>query len=171
MLRFACERKLFHVKKKLIYCFLNRSLIDKKTEPDKDLAIEVQRNWAEIATGRLQFDRRQREAAALLDIEKEDLLDFWKRIYSGSGRRVLITEMIPRQGAASSKPPPLLTGYGDVDFPTESYVFGIDDIEEFRRVREKLVYEQGIDFPDYTKVTFQTAAEDRPALANAAALQ
>jgi len=141
------------------------SLIDKKTEPDKDLAIEVQRNWAEIANGRLQFDRQQREAAALLDIEKEDLLDFWKRIYSGNGRRVLITEMIPRQGAASAKAPPLLTGYGSPDFPTESYVLGIDDIEEFRRVRERQVYEQPIDFPDYTKATFQTASDTEQLLA------
>lgn len=134
------------------------SLIDKKTEPDKDLAIEVQRNWAEIASGRLQFDRLQREAAALLDIEKKDLLDFWKRIYSGNGRRVLITEMIPRQGVASAAAPPLLAGYSEKGFPTENYVLGIDDIEEFRRVREKLVYgEEGIDFLDYTKATFQTA--------------
>ena len=116
------------------------SLIDKKTEPDKDLAIEVQRNWAEIASGRLQFARLQREAAALLEIEREDLLDFWKRIYSGNGRRVLITEMIPRQGVASGAAPPLSAGYGEKGFPTENYVLGIDDIEEFRRVREKLVY-------------------------------
>ena len=136
-------------------------MIDKKTEADKDLAIEVQRNWAEIANGRLEFDRQQREAAALLDIEKADLLDFWKRIYSGNGRRVLITEMIPRQGAASFDPPPLQTGYGSRDFPTQSYVLGVDDIEEFRRAREKLVYDQGThDFPDYAKSTFQTAADD-----------
>lgn len=118
-------------------CLCRSSLIDKKTEPDKDLAIEVQRNWGEIASGRLQFDRLQREAAALLNVEKEDLLDFWKRIYSGNGRRVLVTELIPRQGAASSPAPPLLTGFGDNNFPNESYVLGIDDIENFRQLREK----------------------------------
>lgn len=119
----------------------------------------MQRNWAEIASGRLEFDRRQREAAALLDIEKTDLLDFWRRIYSGNGRRVLITEMIPRQGAAASESPPLQTGYGNKEFPAESFILGVDDIEEFRRTREKLVYDEGTDFPDYDKATFQTAME------------
>lgn len=135
-----------------------KSLIDKKTQPDKDLAIEVTRNWAEIASGRLQFDRLQREAAALLDIEKEDLVDFWRRIYSANGRRVLITEMVPRQGAASSQAPPTSTGEGANDFRDESFTLGIDDIDDFRRSREREVYDFGDrDFPDYSKSVFQTA--------------
>jgi hypothetical protein len=87
------------------------------------------------------------------------LLDFWRRIYSGNGRRVLITEMIPRQGAAASESPPLQTGYGSKEFPTEGFVLGVDDIEEFRSTREKLVYDEETDFPDYAKSTFQTAVE------------
>ena len=128
-----------------------KSLIDKKTEPDKELAMEVTRNWSEISTGRFQFDRLQREAATLLDVEKDDLMDFWRRLYSSEERRVLITEIIPREGAASASAPPLTTGYGRKDSPSENLVLGIDDIDEFRRIRERLVYEPGVlDFPNYS---------------------
>jgi insulysin len=113
-----------------------KSLIEKKTDPDKELSIEATRNWSEISSGRLQFDRLKREAAALLDIDKQDLLRFWQRIYVTSGRRVLITEIIPRQGAASSQAPPLSAGYGRIDFPKSSVILGIDDIDQFRRDRE-----------------------------------
>jgi len=115
-----------------------KSLIDQKTDPDKDLITEVTRNWSEIASGRLQFDRLQKEAAALLNVGKQDLLDFWKMIYSANGRRVLISEIIPRQGAASSMPPPTSTGYTSSDAALEGLVLGIDDLEQFRRDREKL---------------------------------
>lgn len=128
-----------------------KSLIDKKTEPDKDLAIEVTRNWSEIASGRLQFDRRQREALAFLEIEKQDLLDFWRSIYSEDGRRVLITEMIPRQGEASSPLPPTSTGYTTKTLEAgEVAILGIDDIDRFRSDREKLVYNAKVGaFPEY----------------------
>jgi insulysin len=115
-----------------------KSSIDRRTEPDKDLAVEVTRNWSEIASGRLQFDRIQKEAAALLGVEKQDLLDFWKKLYSGDGRRILITEMIPRQGVAASQSPQISTGYGAADLTSEGLVIGIDDIELFRRDRETL---------------------------------
>lgn len=117
-----------------------KSLIDKKTEPDKDLATEVTRNWSEIASGRLQFNRRQKEVIALLDLEKKDILEFWQKLYSTNGRRILITEMIPRQGDASSELPPTSTRY---DIKTlsldEPIVLGIDDIESFRSDREKII--------------------------------
>jgi insulysin len=116
-----------------------KSLIDGKTEPDKDLAVEVTRNWSEIASGRLEFDRIQKEAAALLDVQRQDILDFWKKLYSGSGRRVLITEMVPGQGPAASQSPSTSTGYEAVDLTSEGLVIGVDDIEQFRRDREKLV--------------------------------
>jgi insulysin len=116
-----------------------KSLIDEKTEPDKQLASEVTRNWGEIGSGRLQFDRVQREVSALLDITKEDLLDFWDRLYIKDGRRVLITEMVPRVGVASTSAPPTSTGYkvGEAaggDGP----ILGIDDIKQFRKDRETL---------------------------------
>lgn len=114
-----------------------KSLIEKKTDPDKDLSVEATRNWSEISSGRLQFDRLQREAAALLDIEKEDLLNFWRHIYAGSGRRVFITEIVPRQGAASSPAPLPSLGYGRSDFPKTSYTLGVDDIDQFRKDREQ----------------------------------
>lgn len=141
-----------------------KSLIDKKTEPDKEISVEVTRNWSEISSGRLQFDRLQREAAALLEVEKDDVINFWRSIYSADGRRVLVTEIIPRQGAASSQTPPTSTGYGSRQFAFEdtSFVLGVDDIEEFRRAREKDVYDQGLtDFPDYTKSAFQSATIGR----------
>jgi insulysin len=121
-----------------------KSSIDRRTEPDKDLAIEVTRNWSEIASGRLEFDRIQKEAAALLGVEKQDLLDFWKKLYSGDGRRVLITEMIPRQGVASSQSPQTSTGYEEADLTSEGLVIGIDDIKSFRRDRETLIGEDQI---------------------------
>jgi insulysin len=117
-----------------------KSLIDRKTEPDKQLASEATRNWGEIGSGRLQFDRVQREVAALLDLTKDDMLDFWDELYINDGRRVLITEMVPRVGPASTAAPPTTTGYkaGDVaggDGP----ILGIDDIERFREDREMLM--------------------------------
>jgi insulysin len=113
-----------------------KSLIDRKTEPDKELATEVTRNWAEIASGRFQFDRIQREAAALLDVQKEDLLDFWRRIYTGDNCRVLVTQVVPRQGPASSPVPAKSTGYNDKDPLPEGLVLGIDDLDQFRADRQ-----------------------------------
>ena len=114
-----------------------KSLIEKKTDPDKDLAVEATRNWSEISSGRMQFDRLQREAAVLLDVEKSDLLNFWRKIYVDSGRRVLITQIVPRQGAASSQSPQASSGYGRSDFPKTSFVLGEDDIDQFRSDRER----------------------------------
>merc|ERR1712194_305436 len=113
-----------------------KSLIDRKTEPDKQLATETTRNWAEISSGRLEFDRAQREVAALLDLTKEDLLEFWDNIYLKDGRRVLITEMIPQVGATSTPPPPTSTGYthsASTTSKSSGLVLGIDDIEIYRQ--------------------------------------
>ena len=107
-----------------------RGLLLRRTEPDKQLATEVSRNWNEIATGRLQFDRRQKESQTLLDVKKEDIIKYWDDIILGAseGRRMLITEVIPRTGAASSKTPPKT-------FPGPNEL-GIDDIDTFRVERE-----------------------------------
>ncbi|MGK3734324.1 MAG: insulysin [Bacillariaceae sp.] len=115
-----------------------KSLIDRKTEPDKQLATEATRNWAEIASGRLQFDRPQREVAALLDLTKEDILDFWDNIYLKDGRRVITTEMIPQVGATSAPLPPTSTGYTPSSASTNKssgLVLGIDDIKIYRQNR------------------------------------
>jgi len=129
-----------------------KSLIDRKTEPDKQLATETTRNWAEIASGRLQFDRAQREVAALLDLTKEDLLVFWDRHYVNDGRRVLITEIIPQVGATSSPVPPTSTGYAaslktrstntgtssSSPLASSGLILGIDDIEIYRQNQAQL---------------------------------
>lgn len=113
-----------------------KSLVDRKTEPDKQLASEVTRNWGEIASGRLQFDRVQQEAAATLDLTKEDLLDFWDRLYVKDGRRVLITEMVPQVGVASTEAPQTSTGYiAGAATGGDGPILGIDDIERFRQDR------------------------------------
>ena len=109
-----------------------KSLIERKTDPDKQLVAEVTRNWGEIGSGRLQFDRVQQEVSALLDLTKGDLLEFWDKLYLSDGRRLLVTEMVPRVGAAATKAPPTsykVDGYfGDL--------IGIDDIDELRRYRD-----------------------------------
>lgn len=111
-----------------------KSLVDRKTEPDKQLAGEVTRNWAEISSGRLQFDRVQTEAAALLALTKDDVIDFWDRLYVNDGRRVLITEIVPRIGAASSATPHKSYGYTEGQVPSNGgLVLGIDDLEQFRK--------------------------------------
>lgn len=116
-----------------------KSLIDRKTEPDKELSQEVTRNWAEIGSGRLQFDRVQREVGALLDLKKEDLLEFWDTFYVNDERRILITEVVPRVGSASSSSPPLSFGYKDgevqVSDGSGELVLGLDDIQKFRMDR------------------------------------
>jgi insulysin len=110
------------------------SLVDRKTEPDKQLAGEVTRNWAEISSGRLQFDRVQKEAAALLALTKDDVIDFWDRLYVNDGRRVLITEIVPRIGAASSATPQKSSGHAEVQVPSNGgLVLGIDDLDQFRK--------------------------------------
>lgn len=119
-----------------------KSLIDQKTEPDKDLSVEVTRNWSEISSGRLEFDRLQKEAKTLLGLGKADLLQFWRNLYGRDGRRMIITEMIPRQGEASSPLPPASSTYETGDNLLSGLVLGVDDIPQFRRDTEKLLASQ-----------------------------
>jgi insulysin len=117
-----------------------KGLIDRKTEPDKQLATEVTRNWSEIASGRLQFNRVQAEVSALLDLNKNDLITFWRTIYSADLRRVLVTEIVPRAGAASSGEPVPSMGYAAGRATTEGALqLGIDDIQPFRKNREQML--------------------------------
>lgn len=118
-----------------------KGLVDAKTEPDKRLSIEVTRNWSEISSGRLQFNRLQAEAAAALNLSKDDLLQYWDDLFTDNGR-ILITEVVPKVGSASSKAPPTTTGYAEGN-KKGSYLgsdgslrLGIDDIEQYRRDRE-----------------------------------
>lgn len=54
-------------------------LVDRKLEPDRRLSSEAERNWSEISTGQLRFDRRKEEAQALQNIREGDLLRFFDR--------------------------------------------------------------------------------------------
>jgi insulysin len=116
---------------------LIKSLIRARVEPLKELSMEVMRNWAEISSGRLRFDRITQEVAALLDLDeklaKAELLNVWRRMY-GSDRRALVTEMIPQNSAAPL--PALSTRYGTIEFSEKDFVLGIDDIDFFRSSRE-----------------------------------
>lgn len=133
------EDKLLKTLSKADLAVFVKSLIDKTTEPDKELSVEVTRNWSEISSGRLEFDRLQKEAGALLTVSKDDLIEFWRQLYSGNGRRMLIAEVIPRSGDASSSLPPTSTGYARGDQGISGLVLGVDDLVQFRRDREKLL--------------------------------
>jgi insulysin len=116
------------------YAVYVKSLIERKTDPDRQLTTEVTRNWGEIGSGRLQFDRIQREVSVLLDLSKTDLLEFWDSLYINDGRRLLVTEMVPRVGQASTAAPPL--SYNDSGSSKENTLVGIDDIERLRKNRD-----------------------------------
>ena len=118
-----------------------KALIERKTEPDKTLAAEVTRCWAEISSGRFQFSRLQKEASALLDVTKADIEDFWYKLYYSGDRRMLISEIIPNVGPASSRRPPKTMGYAGkgADNDTNSIKLGVDDIQKFRKDREKMI--------------------------------
>ena len=110
-----------------------KGLTDARLEPDKRLAVEVTRNWGEIASGRFQYDRLQVEVGALLSITKQDIIDFWQKIYVKE-RRMLISEVVPKTGPVSTKEPSIGGSYkGGVP----ATVLGIKDIENFREYGEQ----------------------------------
>jgi len=104
-----------------------KGLVDRRLEPDKQLAIEVTRNWSEISNGRFQYDRLQAEVGALLSISKQDIIDFWDNLYVKE-RRMLVSEIVPRTGP-TSKEPALSSGYSG---GVPATVLGINDIEQLR---------------------------------------
>ncbi|KAL7541746.1 hypothetical protein ACHAXR_011187 [Thalassiosira sp. AJA248-18] len=104
-----------------------KGLVDKRLEPDKQLAVEVTRNWSEIASGRFQYDRLQSEVGALLAITKQDIVDFWDQLYVKE-RRMLVSEIVPKLGP-TSKEPALSSGYSG---GVPAAVLGIDDIDQLR---------------------------------------
>ncbi|KAF8669312.1 hypothetical protein HU200_051650 [Digitaria exilis] len=53
------------------------ALIDMKLEKYKNIREESAFFWAEIAEGTLKFDRKEAEVAALRDLKKEELIDFF----------------------------------------------------------------------------------------------
>ena len=104
-----------------------KGLVDRRLEPDKQLAVEVTRNWSEIASGRFQYNRLQAEVGALLAVTKQDIVDFWNILYSRE-RRMLISEIVPKTGPTSKEP---ARSYG-YNGGTPATVLGIDDIDTLR---------------------------------------
>jgi insulysin len=109
-----------------------KGLTDSRLEPDKRLAIEVTRNWSEIASGRYQYDRLQAEVGALLSITKQDIVDFWQNLYVKE-RRILISEVVPKTGPVSTKEPSL---GGEYNGGIPVAALGIKDLQKFREYGE-----------------------------------
>ena len=64
----------------------------------------------------------------------------WDDLYIKDGRRIMITEVVPQVGVASTVAPPKSTGYKAGKTPPGSGpILGIDDIEHFRTDREKVL--------------------------------
>ncbi|CAN0120298.1 unnamed protein product [Ectocarpus sp. 6 AP-2014] len=76
-----------------------QGLLSRKLEPDHRLFSEVNRNWGEIVTGQLKFDRRREEVEALRKIQEEDLLRFFERHLQegGEDRRLLTSEVFAKK--------------------------------------------------------------------------
>lgn len=54
-------------------------LVDRKLEPDRRLSAEAARNWDEISSGQMRFDRRREEAEVLKGLREGDLVRFFDR--------------------------------------------------------------------------------------------
>jgi len=118
-----------------------KGVIERKTDPEKDLIIEVTRNWAEIVSGRYKFDRPQAEAAVLLEVNKLDVLEFWDKFISAkapAGRRILVSEVVPEVGAAVSERPQMSYTNPSGYTGNNPLRLGADDVESYRRERQQL---------------------------------
>ncbi|ONK75239.1 uncharacterized protein A4U43_C03F14810 [Asparagus officinalis] len=70
------EGKLYEMSEEEYKSNVN-ALIDMKLEKHKNLRDEAAFYWGEISDGTLKFDRRDSEVAALRDLKKEELVDFF----------------------------------------------------------------------------------------------
>ncbi|CAN0342891.1 unnamed protein product, partial [Scytosiphon promiscuus] len=79
-----------------------QGLVSRILEPDRSLLSEASRNWNEITTGQLDFDRRRQEVEALQKIDGETLLQFFDRHITegGNERRVLTSEVYANKFAS-----------------------------------------------------------------------
>ena len=65
-----------------------------------------------------------------MNVKKDDIMNYWDDIVLGSSgnRRMLVSEVVPKSGAASSKA------------PAKSYVdgrqLGIDNVDSYRKDRQ-----------------------------------
>ncbi|CAM9610251.1 unnamed protein product [Scytosiphon promiscuus] len=104
-----------------------QGLVSRKLEPDHRLSSEAYRNWDEIATGQLNFDRRRQEVEALQKIDGDDLLQFFDRHMAegGDARRVLTSEVYARKYA------------DEMQLRSVAETFTITDAKKWRDEQEK----------------------------------
>ncbi|CAM9437472.1 unnamed protein product [Ectocarpus fasciculatus] len=84
-----------------------QGLVSHKLEPDHRLSSEVYRNWGEITTGQLNFDRRRGEVEALKKVQVQDLLRFFDRHFQegGEDRRLLTSEVFAKKYVSDMETP------------------------------------------------------------------
>ncbi|CAM9610072.1 unnamed protein product [Scytosiphon promiscuus] len=84
-----------------------QGLVSRKLEPDHRLSSETHRNWDEITSGQLDFDRRRLEIEALQKIDDGDLLQFFDRyiLEGGNERRVLTSEVFAKKFSSEMELP------------------------------------------------------------------
>lgn len=74
-----------------------QGLGERKSESDKRLGQEFMRNWAEIVSQKLTFDRRENEVKILPTIKKDEVVNIWKEmVESGEGR--VWASIVPSNG-------------------------------------------------------------------------
>ncbi|KAF3666553.1 Zinc-metallopeptidase, peroxisomal [Capsicum annuum] len=105
------------------------ALIDIKLEKFKSLSEETNFFWWEISAGTYRFDRIENEVAALKQITKTDLIDFFNEyVNAGAPKR----KSLSLQVFGSSHSSEFKSGKVD---PAEPNVIQIEDIYSFRRSR------------------------------------
>ncbi|KAK4058714.1 metalloprotease [Microbotryomycetes sp. JL221] len=73
-------------------------LINRKLEKVKSLSQETSRYWSEIEDGTLDFFHREREAALISELTKQDVFDFFKRfVHPSSDTRVKLSILMRSQ--------------------------------------------------------------------------
>ncbi|MQM18488.1 hypothetical protein Taro_051480 [Colocasia esculenta] len=88
------EKKLYEISTEEYKSYVN-ALIDMKLEKDKNLWEESSFFWSEIANGTLRFDRIELEVAALRELTRQELIDFFNTYVKvgGSRRRALSVQV------------------------------------------------------------------------------
>ena len=61
------------------YASLVKTAVEKLSEDDQRLGQEFQRNWSEVASGELQWDRKKKVAAEVKVVKRDDVLALWKQ--------------------------------------------------------------------------------------------
>lgn len=70
-----------------------KAAIKSKLLPNDDLESEVEGNWSEIKFSRYQFDRKEKIAAIIGKISKEEFVAFYERHFKSPDSRVLSVQV------------------------------------------------------------------------------